>query len=216
MTTDDYPADMSNHVRDPKIFKKNEKYYMVLGARDVEGVGMILLYESTDLKNWTYKNRITNPQKFGYMWECPDLFEMDGQLYIICCPQGVETQGIDYENVHQVTAMKLDYDFDTDEYEITDIKLFDRGFDFYAPQSFEDESGRRILIGWMGIPDADYTNPTEEAGWQRCTDDSKRIIRKRRKTDSGTNRRIKTTSKRGQSSLYILLWTDDHHAKCHL
>lgn len=22
MTTDDYPADMSNHVRDPKIFKK--------------------------------------------------------------------------------------------------------------------------------------------------------------------------------------------------
>ena len=26
MTTDDYPADMSNHVRDPKIFKKNEKY----------------------------------------------------------------------------------------------------------------------------------------------------------------------------------------------
>ena len=24
------------------------------------------------------------------------------------------------------------------------------------------------------------------------------------------------TSKRGQSSLYILLWTDDHHAKCHL
>lgn len=102
------------------------------------------------------------------MWECPDLFEMDGQLYIICCPQGVETQGIDYENVHQVTAMKLDYDFDTDEYEITDIKLFDRGFDFYAPQSFEDESGRRILIGWMGIPDADYTNPTEEAGWQHA------------------------------------------------
>ena len=46
--------------------------------------------------------------------------------------------------------------------------FFDRGFDFYAPQSFEDESGRRILIGWMGIPDADYTNPTEEAGWQHA------------------------------------------------
>ena len=168
MTTNDYPDDMSNHVRDPKIFKKNDKYYMVLGARDKEGIGMILLYESADLKNWTYKNRITTPQKFGYMWECPDLFEIDGQLYIICCPQGVETQGIDYENVHQVTAMKLNYDFETDEYEITDIKLFDRGFDFYAPQSFEDERGRRILIGWMGIPDADYTNPTEEAGWQHA------------------------------------------------
>ena len=169
MTTNDYPDDMSNHVRDPKIFKKNEKYYMVLGARDVEGVGMILLYESTDLKNWTYKNRITTPQKFGYMWECPDLFEMDGQLYIICCPQGVETQGIDYENVHQVTAMKLDYDFDTDKYEITDIKLFDRGFDFYAPQSFETEDGRRVHISWMGMPDCEeYTNLTIAEGWQHC------------------------------------------------
>ena len=85
------------------------------------------------------------------MWECPDLFEMDGQLYIICCPQGVETQGIDYENVHQVTAMKLDYDFDTDKYEITDIKLFDRGFDFYAPQSFVDESGRRIPVSYTHL-----------------------------------------------------------------
>ena len=38
--------------------------------------------------------------------------------------------------------------------------MVDRGFDFYAPQTFEDQQGRRILIGWMGIPDADYTNPT--------------------------------------------------------
>ena len=102
------------------------------------------------------------------MWECPDLFELDGQLFLICCPQGVEQKGIDYENVHQTTAMKISYDFETNEYEIKDIKLFDRGFDFYAPQTFEDEHGRRILIGWMGIPDADYTNPTVENGWQHA------------------------------------------------
>ena len=46
--------------------------------------------------------------------------------------------------------------------------MVDRGFDFYAPQTFEDESGRRILIGWMVIPDPDYTNPTVEAGWQHA------------------------------------------------
>ena len=46
--------------------------------------------------------------------------------------------------------------------------MVDRGFDFYAPQTFEDETGRRILIGWMGIPDADYTNPTTQAGWQHA------------------------------------------------
>lgn len=168
MTTDDYPEDMSNHIRDPKIFKQGDRYYMVLGARDRKGIGMVLLYQSEDLKKWEYVNRITTSEKFGYMWECPDLFEIDGQLMMICCPQGVEKQGINFENVHQVTAMNLSYDFDTNEYAIENIKLLDRGFDFYAPQTFEDEKGRRILIGWMGIPDADYTNPTTESGWQHA------------------------------------------------
>lgn len=168
MTTADYPSDMSNHIRDPKVFQQNGMYYMVLGARDQKGTGMVLLYQSKDLKNWTYKNRITTKEKFGYMWECPDLFELDGEWILICCPQGVKQQGIDYANVHQCTAMKLSYDFVTDKYEITDIRLLDRGFDFYAPQTFLDEKGRRILIGWMGIPDADYTNPTTESGWQHA------------------------------------------------
>ena len=113
--------------------------------------------------------------------------------------------------------MKLDYDFDTDEYEITDIKLFDRGFDFYAPQTFEDESGRRILIGWMGIPDADYTNPTEEAGWQHALTIPRELSVRDGKLIQEPIERIKTTSKRGTKAvLYILLWTDDHHAKCNL
>ena len=28
----------------------------------------------------------------------------------------------------------------------------DRGFDFYAPQTMGDPKGRRILVGWMGLP----------------------------------------------------------------
>ena len=34
--------------------------------------------------------------------------------------------------------------------------LWDHGFDFYAPQTFVDNSGRTILIGWMGIIDPTY------------------------------------------------------------
>ncbi len=168
MTTKDYPKDMTQHVRDPKVFKHGSKYYMILGARDQNDQGMALLYQSENLKVWDYVNRITTKEKFGYMWECPDLFEIENQMFLIFCPQGVEKQGIDFENVHQNAVMKLSYDFDTNEYEIEDIKLLDRGFDFYAPQTFEDEKGRRILIGWMGIPDADYTNPTIENGWQHA------------------------------------------------
>lgn len=171
MTTADYPADMSNHVRDPKILKREDGYYMVLGGRDKDSKGLVLLYHSEDLEHWKFVNKITTKEKFGYMWECPDLFELDGQMILLSCPQGVERQGIDYENVHQCTAMKLSYDFKNHTYEIAEgkeIQLIDRGFDFYAPQTFEDETGRRILIGWMGIPDADYTNPTVEKGWQHA------------------------------------------------
>lgn len=171
MTTEDYPEDMSCHVRDPKILKREDGYYMVLGARDCDSRGLVLLYHSDDLEHWRFVNRITTKEPFGYMWECPDLFELDGQLVLICCPQGVAPRGVDYANVHQCTVMKLDYDFGNQTYRISEgkeIRQLDRGCDFYAPQTFEDESGRRILIGWMGIPDADYTNPTTEAGWQHA------------------------------------------------
>ena len=47
--------------------------------------------------------------------------------------------------------------------------LWDAGFDFYAPQTFRTAGGRRILIGWMGMPDEKYyTNLTVEDGWQHC------------------------------------------------
>ena len=43
------------------------------------------------------------------------------------------------------------------------------GFDYYAPQSFETEDGRRVQIGWMGMPDCpEHTNRTIEDGWQHC------------------------------------------------
>ncbi len=175
MTNRDYPADMSCHIRDPKVFYHGSAYYMALGARDKESKGMVLLYRSENLKDWEYYNRITTEAPFGYMWECPDLFWLDGQLCLICCPQGVAPRGVDFWNVHQCTVMGLDYDFKANTYRMNrlednqeKISMVDRGFDFYAPQTFEDETGRRILIGWMGIPDADYTNPTTQAGWQHA------------------------------------------------
>ena len=42
----------------------------------------------------------------------------------------------------------------------------DRGFDFYAPQTMVDPDGRRILVGWMGLPEIDL--PTDKNGWAHC------------------------------------------------
>lgn len=163
----DYPDDMSCHVRDPKIFKENHKYYMVLRARTKDSVGCILIYESLNLKDWVYKTRITTPKKFGYMWECPDLFKLNQQKILLTCPQGVEQDGYKYENLYQNGYFLINGEIDKN-LSLSEFHELDYGFDFYAPQTFEDEHGRRILIGWMGLPDVEYINPTIKNKWQHA------------------------------------------------
>ena len=43
----------------------------------------------------------TDLSQFGYMWECPDYFELDGHDVILFCPQGVEAEGEKYRNIYQ-------------------------------------------------------------------------------------------------------------------
>lgn len=164
---EDYPHDMSCHVRDPKIYKQNDHYYMVLGARDQASHGCVLVFESTNLKDWAYHMRFEK-DNFGYMWECPDLFDLQGEQYLITCPQGLSQTGYQYQNVYQCGYFPIKVDFTNQTYTMKAFHELDYGFDFYAPQSFEDEQGRRILIGWMGLPDIDYTNPTTAHGWQHA------------------------------------------------
>lgn len=169
LTNVDYPSDMSAHVRDPKILKRDNYYYMVLGARSGNDKGCILMYRSTDLTHFEYYNRIETPHSFGYMWECPDLFELDGQLILMTCPQGVEQVGYDYANVYQTGYFPIEFDFENNTYQLGSFKELDHGFDIYAPQSFIDEKGRRIQYAWMGIPDAPYHNqPTVLHDWHHA------------------------------------------------
>lgn len=163
----DYPNDLTLHVRDPQIFKNDDHYNMILGARTKEDIGCCLLYRSKDLENWTYINRITSKQPFGYMWECPNLVKLGQQIVLFCCPQGVETQGYNYENLYQNGYYLVNGDIEG-KYELSNFVEFDHGFDFYAPQLFVDENNRVIIIGWMGLPDVPYSNPTVDKGWQHA------------------------------------------------
>ncbi|MBQ0064924.1 MAG: glycoside hydrolase family 32 protein [Firmicutes bacterium] len=155
-----YPADMTCHVRDPKIIEKNGLYSMVLGARDNNDVGCALVYNSLDLKNWKYAYRIDTETPFGYMWECPDLETVDGQDFLITCPQGIQQDGYKYENKDSNGYFKVDGKL------AYDYQVLDYGYDYYAPQCFRDSKNRLISIAWMGIPDIPYKNPTVENGWQ--------------------------------------------------
>lgn len=167
MTVLDYPDDLSLHVRDPQVIKYKDYYVMVLGARTKKDEGCVILYRSEDLINWTYYSRMNSRETFGYMWECPNLVELDGQMILFCCPQGVETSGYDYENLYQNGYFLIDENLEN-KYQLSKFIDFDHGFDYYAPQLFKDQSGRTIIIGWMGMPDVPYTNPTIKNKWQHA------------------------------------------------
>lgn len=157
LTNDDYPSDMSKHVRDPKIYEKDGHWYMVLGARDCRSEGCVLLFASEDLDRWEYVATVRPEAPFGYLWECPDLFDLDGQTILTACPQGIEQEGCHYQNVYQCGYFPAEFDFERKTFRLGKFRELDEGFDLYAAQTFRDEKGRRILIGWMAVPDSEYS-----------------------------------------------------------
>lgn len=179
LTNKDYPTLCTCHVRDPKIWQESGHFYMVQGARmvseqeDSQDFGAVLLFESKDGEHWNLCNQLTTSKQFGYMWECPDYFCLsdeggDKVQILSLSPQGLEHEKYRYQNVYQSGYFRLEGVI-TRGASLKDFTEWDMGFDFYAPQTFEDEQGRRIMIGWAGIPDADYDNePTVREGWQHC------------------------------------------------
>lgn len=166
MKNEDYPSDLSLHVRDPKVFCENGRYYMIQGARDLEDCGSVLLFESGDLVRWTYRLRFCTEEPFGYMWECPNYLRVDGRQFLIACPQEVREEGGAQIKENRCGYFPLDCDFAGTEYALGEYRTLDHGFDFYAPQVFQDEAGRWILLGWMATPDADYDSEvTVKNGW---------------------------------------------------
>jgi len=166
MRNEDYPAGLTRHVRDPKVWEQDGRYYMVQGARTQEDEGAALVFESADRLHWKHINTLRTPKPFGYMWECPDLFALDGEWFLLACPQGVGEKKPGLENQYACGYFPLTGDF-RGGCTLGEFVPLDFGFDFYAPQTFSD-GRRRLLIGWMGMPDAEYTNPTAAYGWQHC------------------------------------------------
>lgn len=163
----DVPKGYTEHFRDPKVWKEKDKYYAIFGIQRENETGTAVIYESVNIKDWTLKGEIhTKLQEFGYMWECPDLFKLDDKDVFIFSPQGIEPQNNQFENIYQSGYLIGDFNIDTLEFEHHHFIELDQGFDFYAPQTFLDKNGKRILIGWMGLPEIDYA--TDEEGWAHC------------------------------------------------
>jgi beta-fructofuranosidase len=168
------PNGYTAHFRDPKVWKRGDSWYLVIGAQSEKGEGRVVLYSSKDLYTWEYLGPIAGANinglgEFGYMWECPDLFELDGQDVLIVSPQGLKPRGYLYNNLYQTGYFVGRMDYENIMFEHGEFVELDRGFDFYAPQTTLDKKGRRILFGWMGIPEENEPfHPTIDYHWIHC------------------------------------------------
>ncbi len=157
----------TEHFRDPKVWKVEDVYYMVVGVQTLQLKGQMALYQSDNISNWNFVGIIDTEYKdYGFMWECPDYFEIENNGVMLFSPQGVENESkyelLNNYNVSYIIGDKLDLkNAKLDNH--GNITELDSGFDFYAPQTYKDIKGRRILIGWVGLPEIEY--PTDCNEW---------------------------------------------------
>lgn len=155
------------HFRDPKVYKENGEYHFILGAQRENLTGTALKYSSKNLLDWEFKGELIHGEDFGYMVECPDLITLEDKQILLCSPQGIEPQGEKYKNRYQSGYILGGKTLEESNFLFKDFIELDRGFEFYAPQTFKDEKGRTILVGWMGMPEEEE-HPTVEDGWIHC------------------------------------------------
>ena len=161
---DTVPKGYTTHFRDPYIFAKNNRSFIILGAQRENLTGCALIYEEID-ENWIFRGELkTQLTDFGYMWECPNLFTIDDKDILVFCPQGLKAQKYQYQNLYQAGYLIGQFNPDTLEFTHGEFHEFDMGFDFYAPQVLVHEN-RHILIGWVGMPDKLQDYPTINDGW---------------------------------------------------
>jgi beta-fructofuranosidase len=134
--------------RDHSVWREDGAWLQLVGA-GIEGQGgTALLYRSNDLRAWEYLHPllIGDQQRFtpiwtGSMWECPDFFALDDQHVLIISVW-------DKEQLHYSAAMVGSY-YGGQLHPQVEHKLDYGDRYFYAPQSFTDAEGRRIVFGWM-------------------------------------------------------------------
>lgn len=136
--------------RDPKIWLEGDWVNMVVGNRAKDGSGQILLYRSKNLKKWEFITVLDKSNnRYGKMWECPDLFTLDGQDVLLTSPQEMLEEKYEFHAGDGTIYILGDYDKGTDKFTEHIVRAVDMGLDFYAPQTMKTSDGRRIMIGWM-------------------------------------------------------------------
>jgi beta-fructofuranosidase len=163
--------------RDHCVWREGSTWRQLVGSGIRGRGGTAFLYESEDLRAWEYVGPLfigdasqgdpADSDWTGTMWECVDLFRArEGSLGTV--PTSGDAPDVlvfsAWDNGDTRHPLYWTGRYSENSFEPTGLHRLDYGGRFfYAPQSFQDESGRRIMFGWLqeGRSDAAMI----EAGW---------------------------------------------------
>lgn len=157
-------------VRDPFLFTFNGSQYAIQGAGYKDGTPVILLYRCHTMSNWEYLgplvtggSGVAQDWAPAQIWECPQLFMVDGQWILMLSLWNRDDHSLD-----RVTYLKgeLGEGGVGLKFLPTGGGLVDAGTDFYAPQVVAGtaEEPRTLMWAWSwekSRPEAD----TQASGW---------------------------------------------------
>jgi len=132
------PADLTYAgFRDPYVWKQDGMWKMVIGAGAKDGAEAVLLYEGETLYDWRYIEPLyINDEQNEHIYECPNFFKL-GEKWVLMISR-METSHVEY-----FVGLFWNNHF------IVETHGYLGNHPLYAPLTFEDDKGRRILIGWL-------------------------------------------------------------------
>lgn len=148
--------------RDHCIWREDGRWRHLVGSGIVGEGGTALLYESTDLRHWDYVGPLVTGDSTagtvedgdwtGTMWECVDLFRpptadgvatADGEPLDVLVFSAWDS-GVTHYPLYWTGHYR------GDRFEPRELHRLDYGGRyFYAPQSFRDSTGRRLMFAWL-------------------------------------------------------------------
>ncbi|TDX81675.1 levanase/fructan beta-fructosidase [Rathayibacter sp. PhB151] len=145
----------TSDFRDPKVFRHADRWVMIaVEAQHRE----VHLFASDDLHDWRPLSVFGPAGAVEGIWECPDLFELDGRwvLTVSLNPGGpAGGSGQQY----------FVGDFDGIAFTAERWGWLDRGRDFYAGVTFDSApGGERVMLGWMS--NWDYAAQVPTGPWR--------------------------------------------------
>lgn len=138
--------------RDPFVFRDGNKWRMFVGAGLEGGIGAAISYSSRDMDTWELDGIAaqrpgserpgseTDGAWTGTMWECPQLFQIDGIHVLV-------TSVWEDDVLHYVAYGVGSYSDGI--FTARTWKQLTYGPGYYAPSFFRDKEGKPSLIFWI-------------------------------------------------------------------